>query len=516
MLAADGGGGGTDWASMNIEQMQALIRNPDTEKYYALLTGWSQSYQLIIDHMSQVLGYRNSLAEVWPPEKNAAAAAYIDRLDELIKNLDETYEAAMVNHDAFASATLSISLAQHDMQKIYDEHQANSQLLSDFNAKQQQKQSSSTPLPSPSPSGDEPPVAPGRQEQLRQQAIKLMSGVSSDLVQSQVRIVRPTPYRPNVGADDTTSPNGGVPYAPPPVPPITPISIGIGGIGSGSAGTSTTPLTGSGPVQPQPASPITAQPGASQPGLVLGGTTPSVITPAATGPGPLPPTLPTGGSSPIPTPSILPPGASPIMPGGGLVPPNGTGVNRGLTPPSEGVIRPGTGLREGIHAMPPGGIIGGTPGAGLGQPGATRPGARRINPVGGVIGEGQPGARGSSVRGVGGYGAEAMLGGGGRGVSPGREASGLTRRGIPASERGSGFGGGGTSTGEHAGAAGGRGPSNTRPWGQAASRRGGRRDQSDSDRWDPDNPWETEEGVTPVVLPPREQRVDPGPAIGLS
>ena len=35
-------------------------------------------------------------------------------------------------------------------------------------------------------------------------------------------------------------------------------------------------------------------------------------------------------------------------------------------------------------------------------------------------------------------------------------------------------------------------------------------------RWDPDNPWETVQGVPPVLLPPVEQRVDPGPAIGLS
>jgi len=62
MLVADGGGGGTDWASMTVEQMQALIRNPETDKYYALLTGWSQSYQLIIDHMSRC----RATATAWP------------------------------------------------------------------------------------------------------------------------------------------------------------------------------------------------------------------------------------------------------------------------------------------------------------------------------------------------------------------------------------------------------------------------------------------------------------------
>ncbi|GGN16734.1 hypothetical protein GCM10010109_29000 [Actinoplanes campanulatus] len=32
--------------------------------------------------------------------------------------------------------------------------------------------------------------------------------------------------------------------------------------------------------------------------------------------------------------------------------------------------------------------------------------------------------------------------------------------------------------------------------------------------WDPDNPWETTEGIDPVLLPSPEQRIDPGPSIG--
>lgn len=51
----------------------------------------------------------------------------------------------------------------------------------------------------------------------------------------------------------------------------------------------------------------------------------------------------------------------------------------------------------------------------------------------------------------------------------------------------------------------------------AQGRARNRREQGESDRWDPDNPWATEEGVSPVVLPPDEQGpIDPGPAIGYS
>jgi len=72
------------------------------------------------------------------------------------------------------------------------------------------------------------------------------------------------------------------------------------------------------------------------------------------------------------------------------------------------------------------------------------------------------------------------------------------------------------SAGEHAGAGGGRGALAEQPFGPAGSRRGSRRRQSEGNQWDPDNPWKTEEGVAPVVLPPPDQRIDPGPAIGLS
>jgi hypothetical protein len=57
-------------------------------------------------------------------------------------------------------------------------------------------------------------------------------------------------------------------------------------------------------------------------------------------------------------------------------------------------------------------------------------------------------------------------------------------------------------------AGGGLGPMGTR----AAQER---RSDSESRRWDPDNPWETAEGVSPVLEALPERRIDPGPAIGL-
>jgi hypothetical protein len=110
--------------------------------------------------------------------------------------------------------------------------------------------------------------------------------------------------------------------------------------------------------------------------------------------------------------------------------------------------------------MPPGGVIGGTPGGGLVQPAARgRAAASRVNPIGGVINptnsEGRPGV-------------------------PRRSAA--------------------------------SGQSMTNLGGRNSSRH---EEHEDNSHWDPDNPWETAEGVSPIVLPVTEQRVDPGPAIGL-
>jgi hypothetical protein len=115
--------------------------------------------------------------------------------------------------------------------------------------------------------------------------------------------------------------------------------------------------------------------------------------------------------------------------------------------------------------MPSGGVIGATPGSGqIGQMpsggrGQMRPGAGgRVNPVGGVIG--QQGARGAAG-------------------NPGSTAHQGQLTGQP-----------------------GRG-------------RGRRDGEGDQNRWDPDNPWATEEGVDPIVSPPEAPGpIDPGPAIG--
>jgi hypothetical protein len=492
MLEADGGGGGgTDWWGMSMQMIQQLAQSPDIDAHYQIVDGWQKSAELVGEHMFQVQQYRESLASAWPPEKSSAAAAYITRLDSLISNLNETYEAALSNHEAMASASLSLGLAKSQMSKIYSQWETNNQTLLAFNKQQEQKKAqvaSGKPTPSPSISGEEPPpVTASQQEALRQQAITLMSGVSSDLAQAQLKVVKPTPYNPDPIADKNTHEVGAGSTGAPNLPPIVPTPYSGGGGGERSTrGSSFSSNHGSAafPTSPSNTLPTTGSSfpgsGSGNPGLVLGGThPPSTLPPPTFTPNPSPITSLPGGSGPTFNPGILPPGTGPILPNGSLP------TRGGKFPLGEGLKSFG-GVREGgLRAMPPGGIIGKAPGGGLGEPAAGRLGPQRVNPVGGVIGEsgGSPG----------------IMGGGGRAAASGVRGSGVAGRG----NAGAAGRGGITGNGNQA-------------YGQAGGRRGGRRGQSEDTIWDPDNPWATEEGVEPVVLPPVEQRIDPGPAIGLS
>jgi hypothetical protein len=442
MLIADGGGGygGTDWMSMDVVQMWQAVENQDTSAYYDLLDGWRKSYELVLEHMGQVENYRDNLAAAWPPEKSAASAAYVEQLDGLLKSLQATYDAAVANHTTFSSAILALSLSRQDVKKVYDEYTANQTKLAEFK--------SQTPAFSKYVAPRKPPVADGRQEQLNNQARSIMFGLSSEIIQAQGALVKPTPYVPSRARDTSDQPDGGT-YVPPAIPPIVPSYPESGSQSSSSVATGHSNAGNA-------TSPSAADPSSTNrpPGLVLGGVNspPATVPPPTTGVLPPPPN---GGG---PQPGVISPGG--VLPPGTPLPsgtPSG-GVTRGFG--GGGLGKPLVGEPVGgLRAMPPGGVIGGTPGIGLGQPGRGPSAPQRVNPVGGVLNPNESSKRSGSL---------------GRGTASGQSVNSFGRRN---SDR--------------------------------------RVDADESIRWDPENPWETDEGVDPVVLPSIEQRIDPGPAIGL-
>lgn len=445
---ADGGGGhgGTNWSGMTMEQMWVTLENQDTTAHWSLISGWQKSYELTLQHLRQVQSFRENLATAWPPETSAASAAYLKRLDDLIKHLQNTYDAAVANHSAFSSATSALADSRRKLKVVYDAYMANKGKIDAYDER----------MAKGNPGGGRsvarftapPPITDQQQEQLTVQARSIMFGLSTEISQARASLTKPAKYDPKGFVTGGQERNGDTTYTSPVFPPLFPQE----GESKTPQNTSHTwpPATDSKPIGNTP----------SQPGLVLGGTPPPpVISPGNAG------IIPPSPGPPPPNNTINPPIEIPVPPthtGPSSIPSRLPGPNTG-----GGLVKPGTGGTPtgGMRPMPPsgviggmpGGVIGGMPGAGLGQPGSARA-AQRVNPVGGVLGLGNSSSRPSSPAGT------------------------SSRPGIPFV----GVGGG-------------------------ASHRG---NSKEATRWDPDNPWQTDEGVEPVVLPPSEQRFDPGPVIG--
>ncbi|SCG65971.1 hypothetical protein GA0070614_4033 [Micromonospora coxensis] len=436
--------------------MWACLQDHDTSGHWKQVAGWRKVCDLAMNHMRRLHEYRRGLAEAWPPETNAAARAYLAELDQLIEKVQRTHDTAAANHDALAAATRAIDSARPQVKTLYEQ----------YATKLAQKRSYEEMITDPKAlAGNrttKPPVTDADLEQLNSQARGIMFGLSGELQQAQVMLQKPPP-RPTPGRQ-IENPDAYAVGPAPLIPPVIPVPLAVSteNRSVNGAGKATAPV----PIQ-----------GAPSVGPVLGGANTGLAHPPASG---QPGVLPGGPGSSTSTPGPASSLGLPIGQSGG-----NSGLRGPATRSGPGSTNQGSNSARAFPSRPvhPGGLIGGVPGLPLGQPGGgTSP--RRVNPVGGVIGGGAAGTAPT--------GAAGSRPGGGRGQlssMPGLHPIG----GSP------GMGGGGQGIGNTTG------------------RRPARQEQvgGESRRWDPDNPWETDEGVSPVVLPPDEDGpIDPGPAIG--
>ena len=222
MLDAAGGGGGTDWWGMSMEKIHSSPRAPDIDAQYQIVDGWQKSADLVGDHMSQVQDYRDALATAWPPEKSTAAKAYLDsaRRSDQKPERDLRGDTRQPRRHQLGQPVPQPGQVRdgEDLQPVGHEQQDAAGLQPAAGQKAQQA-NSGKPTPSPSPSGDEPPpVTASQQEALRQKAVTLMSSVSSDLAEAQLKVVTPSPLQPAdfIGQES--------PVKAEPVPPACPSS----------------------------------------------------------------------------------------------------------------------------------------------------------------------------------------------------------------------------------------------------------------------------------------------------
>ncbi|MDG4793334.1 hypothetical protein O7615_05485 [Micromonospora sp. WMMD1082] len=442
----------TDWYLMNVADMWACLQDHHTDNHWRHVAGWRKVCELAGQHLGRLRTYRESLARVWPPETNEASRAYIAELDALIDQVQRTHDAAAANQTALSAATQAISSSRTEIKKIYDEYAGKLQ------QKRSWEETAADPKAVLGSRASQPPVTDSDLERLNIQARGIMYGLSGELQQAQLHLRHPPPTKPSVR--DGASPDAYGGGAAPIIPPIMPVPLP-------STGTSIAKQPGSVP-------PLVPKPTALAVGPVLGEAGPQLAAQPAS---------PMAPSTPPASPTTLRPAPSEGAPpfSGIIIRPVSPRLGQESRPIGKGANTvPNTNPPK---AMPPGGIIGGSPGLGFGHSGPESARSRQINPIGGIIGGGAAGTAPT-----GGAGSRP-----GRGRGPGATHGLIGVPTTPTLPSGVGLG----------------------P--PPRANRHNRGSEDDTHRWDPDHPWEVEPGVNPVVRPPDEEGpVDPGPAIGLN
>ncbi|GAA4931143.1 hypothetical protein [Actinoplanes utahensis] len=460
-IETGGGVDRADWRTMPIEMIWPLLKNHDSAPHRTMGDAWSKSSELLANHVRQVKAYRDKLAEAWPPERSRAAAAYVDRLEVLIASLEETQLASSANGRALIGGVDAVDEAKVKLAALEQEYTANKATIEAY-----EKAAAATPLATTDPLPTAPTGAYERRTELERQARDTMQSLSAELAATQSTFIAPKRYIPSGrvdgGEDGLGSGASGV-GMPPMVPPFTPRSVTPPSTSKRAVDSSveerptTSPVTRPGlPDSSLPSNPsLPSYP--STEGPILGGTKPQ--QPSTTG---LPPvTTPT--ITPTTTPTMNTPGPYTFTPSSPSTP-SATPVSTSPFSRSPAV----NGAPPAVNGAPPGTF----------QPTSGARGTSVSN--GGVIGGLPSGTSGGAQP-------------GGRGLPPGSPARGAQR------------------INPSGGMIGGANPA--APMGRRASARGD--EESRGRQWDPDNPWETSEGIDPVLLPPTAaQRIDPGPTIG--
>ncbi|PZF92706.1 hypothetical protein C1I93_19080 [Micromonospora endophytica] len=374
-----------------------------------------------------------------------------------LAELDDLIDQVQSTHDAAAANQSALSAATQALTSTRTELK---KIYDEYATKLQQKrawdETAADPKAAAGSRATQPPVTDTELERLNIQARGIMYGLSGELQQAQVMLRQPPPPHRAQPARDQPAFEGNHPASGPApiIPPILPVPLSP----PSNAASSSRPSSPARPV-PTTSSPTT--------GPVLGAAPPG---PVAAHPNPTAPVL----GSPAPP-----------SPGFGALPPAPPSTDTRPASPAPGNGQSGRPNASGPNPriMPFGGVIGGAPNSGLGRPTSNGEQVRRVNPVGGVIGGG---AAGTAPTGAAGSRPGGVKGLGGINKFPN------------------------TNTPPYLGMS-----NLNSPGGIRADHRSP--EGNDLRRWDPDHPWETDRGVSPVVRPPDEEGpIDPGPAIGIN
>jgi hypothetical protein len=196
-----GGYTGTDWHRHNVATMWQAVEDQHTDNHWKLVSGWRRTAELTSTHLSRLERYRANLIAAWPPDRNAAAAAYVSRLDFLIQNVRTTHEVAVANYSTFGATVGALAGAQRELKPLYEEYMRTRHAIRDYEtmmAHNGVSEAVSTVW--------RPPATQGDLEVLNNRARAIMFSLSQTLIEAEAALKQPPTY-PSQAPIETSNPD---------------------------------------------------------------------------------------------------------------------------------------------------------------------------------------------------------------------------------------------------------------------------------------------------------------------
>ncbi|HKS98216.1 MAG TPA: hypothetical protein VJT31_01700 [Rugosimonospora sp.] len=190
-VPAIGPGGCGTWSSFTVPEIWSMLAYEDATLSVDQATAWNRTYDLLASHAQNLQTLRDNLAERWPPERNEAAAVFLEYLDNLIDSVHPASFASSSNAVVLSDLLDTLEGAKEKLAPLHDQWQAAA--------------ASGTPDPK-------------LQADLNTQAATIMSSTDVAVYQHGQRFVVPPEYEPPVPQYETWTP-----FQPQPGPSAQPI-----------------------------------------------------------------------------------------------------------------------------------------------------------------------------------------------------------------------------------------------------------------------------------------------------
>ncbi|GID95977.1 hypothetical protein ACFQFC_18720 [Amorphoplanes digitatis] len=114
--------GATPWSAYNTPRIWAMVAGEDDPESWRQVAALAAMAGLLDDQRKRLESAKESLARAWPPERNKAAAAFVDMIDDLLLNMAENKRIADSNAGALSQVLEALRQAKTTIEPLYQSY----------------------------------------------------------------------------------------------------------------------------------------------------------------------------------------------------------------------------------------------------------------------------------------------------------------------------------------------------------------------------------------------------------